>query len=509
MLNHDQHLIFRCSLGFLLLCGLVLVGCQSHSTPSSPNIVYILADDLGWGDLQCYNAQSQIATPHLDRLAESGMKFMDMHSPSSVCTPTRYGILTGRYCWRSALPRGVLRGYGRHFIAEERMSVSQFLKEAGYQTGVVGKWHLGVDWALRVSEDSVRRHASTQMNQGGIITEMDPQLIDFTQVPSWGPPNLGFDYSFVLPASLDMDPYVYLEDMKLLEQPSDFTEGNDLNTGYTGSFWRAGLKSPSFDFYDVLPTFRKKAEAFLRRAAQNPEPFFLYLPLAAPHTPWVPTASYEDVSGAGSYGDFVQMVDHEVGEVLQTLEEIGADENTLVIFTSDNGPFWTPALIDTFNHRAAGALRGMKADAYEGGHRIPYIARWPENIPAGTSSTQLSCLTHLLATVSDLLEIPLANGQGQDSESLLPTLLDPDLRSDSPIVHHSSRGYFAVRNGDWKLIDGLGSGGFTKPSIVESPDNQGQLYHLSEDPLEEHNRFNEEPDKVDELREILDLIKDQ
>lgn len=500
----------------LLLC--MVEGCTGPSLNENqeaqrPNIVYILADDLGYGDLACYNASSKIKTPHIDELAKRGMRFTDMHSPSSVCTPTRYGILTGRYCWRGRLPSGVLRGYGRTLIEENRLTVASMLKENGYFTGVVGKWHLGVDWKLKKSMEEVLNDPKTQVNDYGLISEMDPTLIDFDQNPTRGPRDYGFDYSFILPASLDMDPYCYLENHQLTVPLTDYTEGNDLNTGYTGAFWRAGLMNPDFQFDQVLPNFRRKASTFIEQAADGKEPFFLYLPLAAPHTPWMPLEKFEDASEAGSYGDFVQMVDEEVGSVLHTLDQLGLSDNTLVIFTSDNGPFWTPALIEEYQHRSAGNLRGMKADAYEGGHRIPYIARWPGQIQPESQSGVLSSLTHLTSTIADILGVTLEANEAEDSESILPHLLGTSEETDesTAIVHHSSKAYFALRKDQWKLIEGLGSGGFSVPSTVEPIANgpKGQLYNLIDDPLEINNLYTTEPERVAELGIILQNIRKQ
>lgn len=505
----------------LLLIGFCLsfISCESpkqdstDSAPQKPNIVYIMADDMGYGDLGTYNQDSKIETPHINQLASEGMKFTDMHSPSSVCTPTRYGIITGRYCWRSRLPRGVLRGYGRALIQQERKTVADLLKSQGYRTGVVGKWHLGVDWVIKKGHEAALVDAEgTQINEFGMISEMDPTHIDFTQKPIDGPLNHGFDYSFVLPASLDMDPYCYLENDKLTALPTEYTPGNDLNTGYTGAFWRAGLISPGFEIGGVLPTFAEKAQNFIAESAKNSEPFFLYLPLAAPHTPWMPDSDFEGKSAAGQYGDFVQMVDAAVGQVLAQLEKSGVKENTLVIFTSDNGPFWTPALVEKFSHKSVGELRGMKADAWEGGHRIPFIARWPGKIKAGSQSSATSTLTNFMATCADILDLNLADNEGEDSHSILPILNGEAqaVEGQEAVIHHSSKNYFAVRKGDWKLILGLGSGGFSKPSIIEAKpgDVSGQLYNLKEDIAETENVYASHPEVVKELEEILIRYKE-
>lgn len=494
----------------ILLLFLVFSSCDTKPQKGKenlPNIVYILADDLGYGDVSLYNPDSKIATPNIDRFGTQGMRFTDAHSPSSVCTPTRYGILTGRYCWRTRLPKGVLQGYGQSLIEAKETTVAELLKRKGYETGVVGKWHLGLDWNVKTEySDSIKIN-----ERQGILTNINSDWIDFSKSPENGPLAHGFDYSYILPASLDMDPYCYLENDVLVTIPDDYTPGNDLNTGSyaTGAFWRAGRMSKGFDFYEVLPTFIQKANNFIQNHANKEKPFFLYLPLAAPHTPWVPKENYIGKSQAGQYGDFAQMVDEAVGKVLDVLSENGLNENTVVIFTSDNGPFWKPEFIERYDHHAAYIYRGMKMDVWDGGHRIPFIVRWPGKIKANSQSNQLTTLTNLIATVADITENPLQSGEGMDSESILPVLLGAQPDPSTTVIHHSSKGMFAIRSGDWKYIDGLGSGGFSTPSIVTPKPGEpdGQLYNMKEDPSESKNIYQENQEKVKELKHALEIIK--
>lgn len=483
---------------------------RNATTSARPNIVYILADDLGYGDVAAYNPNSRIKTPNIDRLISQSMRFTDAHSPSSVCTPTRYGILTGRYCWRSRMPQGVLRGYGRALLEEDRKTVAHLLAEQDYTTGIVGKWHLGLDWVIRPEyQDSINPQTAS-ISAGGVVQEMNADWLDFTQPPSDGPLDHGFDYSFILPASLDMPPYCYLENGTLLSIPDQYTPGNDLDMGYYGAFWRAGRIAPDFKFEEVLPTFTEKATAFISDQAKSNQPFFLYFPLAAPHTPWVAKGEFKESSEVGDYGDFVQMVDATVGRVMESLESNGLAENTILIFTSDNGPFWREDKIAEFEHRAAGQLRGMKSDIYEGGHRVPFVVRWPGHIEAGTQSDHTTTLTNLMTTCAELLEIPVGEGAGEDSYSILPILLGkPSTPEKQPIIHHSGGGHFAIRKGDWKLMEQLGSGGFTLPRKVDPEPNgpAGQLYNLADDPLEANNLYLERPDEVRALLEELERIR--
>jgi arylsulfatase A-like enzyme len=498
---------------YLAVLSALLIGCEKTKIPqpSQPNIIYILADDLGYGDVSVYNPGEKIVTPNIDRLAESGMRFTDAHSPSSVCTPTRYSILTGQYPWRSRLPRGVLSGYGRALIDPGQQTVASFLKEQGYTTAVIGKWHLGLDWVVKEGRDSVLEITAGYQNGARVLTTMNPDDIDFTKPPVDGPLKHGFDYSYILPASLDMEPYCYLENDTLVELPSGYTEGSDLNTGYTGAFWRAGLMAPGFEVKNVLPTFTDRAEEYIRSQKNAEKPYFLYFAMTGPHTPWLPADEFSGKSQAGEYGDFVTMVDAMVGRILTVLKESGKEENTIVILASDNGPYWRPAFIEKYNHRAAYIYRGMKADTWEGGHRIPFMVRWPGHVQPGSVSNATTTLANLLATVADITTQNSKQIQGIDSHSILPVLLGKaeKVPGQDAVVHHSSGGIFAVRLGDWKLIDGCGSGGFSEP-VKYNPlpgEATGQLFNLKNDASETTNLFLQEPEIVKTLMFKLDSIK--
>ncbi len=448
-----------------------------------PNVVIILADDMGYGDPGCYNKQSQIPTPHMDRLAAQGMRFTDAHTPSAVCTPTRYGLLTGRYCWRTKLARGVLNGYSPMLIEPGRLTIAGLLKKANYTTACIGKWHLGL---------------GTQ------------QPTDYAQPLRPGPNSVGFDYSFIIPASLDMPPYVFVENEAVTEAPTATIGDSKMRRYGGGGFWRGGAIAPSFKHIDVLPTCTAKAEAFLRKQTAD-KPFFLYLPLSAPHTPWLPTDAFRGKSKADWYGDFVAQVDATVGRVLAALDDTKLAHDTLVILTSDNGAHWLPEDIQKWNHRANGPLRGQKADIWEGGHRVPFIARWPGKIQAGSTSAELICLTDLLATTAALVGTRLPNDAGEDSYNLLPTLLGK--KRDGPIrealVHHSADGTFAIRQGPWKLAMALGSHGFSNPKDLEPEPGgpRGQLYNLADDLGETKNLWLQEPKVVARLTALLEKYR--
>jgi arylsulfatase A-like enzyme len=449
------------------------------AAPAKPNIVYVLADDLGWGDLRCYNKESQIPTPYYDRFAAQGVRFTDMHSPSSVCTPTRYGIMTGRYCWRSRLKNGVLNGYSSNLIENGRMTVASMLKQQGYHTGVVGKWHLG-------------------------LGEKEPA--DFSKPLKPSPLDHGFDYFFGIPASLDMAPYLYVENDRAVEQPTLHTPGRNEPRGV---FWREGPIAPSLKMEEVLPTLARQAIGYLRERARKPEqPFFLYLPLTGPHTPWVPMRPFQGKSKAGIYGDFVTQVDDVVGQVLRALDDGKQAANTLVVLTSDNGAHWTPQDKALFPHRANANWRGQKADIWDAGHRIPFLARWPGRSKAGHVSDQLGCLTDLMATAAEVTGAALPADSAEDSFSWL-NCLQGKTGTRNSVVHHSSQGMFSIREGDWKLALGLGSGGFSEPRTASPKPGAppSQLYNLRQDPREERNVYLDNTQTVKRLETLLTEIR--
>lgn len=449
----------------------------SSGGDNRPNVVYILADDLGWGDIDAYNSRSAIPTPHCNAFAQQGMRFTDMHASSAVCTPSRYSILTGRYPWRSRLKEGVLWGYSTDLIEPGRMTVPSMLKADGYYTAGVGKWHLGLG---------------------------EGEKTDYTKPLRPGPSTLGFDYYFGIPASLDIPPYLYFENDHVVEQPNIVDPGN---TTPRGVFWRAGLRAPDFDIPQVLPTLTNKVVDLLhQRAEDRDQPFFIYFALPSPHTPWVPLPQYQGKSGAGTYGDYVVEVDDMIGRVLNTIRDLGFDDNTIVMITSDNGADWKPGDIERYPHRANGLWRGEKADIWEAGHRIPFLARWPKHIPTGTVCNDTGSLTDLMGTLAAILHRPLPPDAGEDSFNLLPALLDPNhAQIRQSIIDEAYHGMMTIREGNWKLELGLGSGGFSLPVHVDPAPGgvQGQLYNLTDDPRELYNLWAKHPDIVQHLTKLL------
>ncbi len=453
--------------------------------PGPPNIVVILADDMGYGDPVSYNPESRVPTPNIDRLAAEGMRFTDAHSPSAVCTPTRYGLLTGRYAWRTRMTSGVLGGYSPALIEDGRMTLASLLRDHGYRTAAVGKWHLGLGSA---------------------------EPTDYRAPLRPGPNDVGFDYFFGIPASLDMDPYVYVENDTVVTLPTDSVEWSSPRRSGGEGFWRGGPIAPGFRHIDVLPRLTERAAAWIEEQKGSEQPFFLYLAFSAPHMPWLPTAEFEGRSSAGPYGDFAAQVDASIGAILNALEQAGVEEHTLVLVTSDNGAHWLESEIEQYGHRANGSLRGQKADIWEAGHRVPFVVRWPGRIAAGSSSDETIALTDLLATAADLVDVPLPVDAGEDSYSMLPILLGepPDAPLREATVHHSLNGMFAIRQGPWKLVLGRGSGGFTAPQSFEPApgEPEGQLYNLAQDPGEEVNLYAENPEIVRRLSDLLERYRE-
>ncbi len=486
---HRRDFLKNAGLGAAALCsGSVLRAGQGDGHRSRPNIVYILADDLGYGDVHYQNPDSKIPTPNLDRLAHRGRRFTDAHSSSSVCSPTRYGLLTGRYAWRTRLKSGVLWPPDDPLIDTDRMTVASLLKSQGYHTACVGKWHLGLGWHLK-----------------------DDGQIDFSKPIDHNPTDLGFDYFFGIPGSLDMDPYCYVRNDHVVEKPTVQVP--------RGKFGRAGLAVEGLEPEHVLPRFTEEAVSVIESHARKRynKPLFFYFPLSAPHKPVAPSKEFQGSTEMGAYGDFVHEVDWTVGQVIKTLEKHNMLENTLVIFTADNGasPNAARSAME-LGHEPCRPLRGMKSDIWDGGHRVPFIAHWPGHVPAGTQCNDTICLNDLLATAAAMHDVKLPGDAGEDSFNMLPQLLGREPGEDSrdaivqfeeATVHHSVFGYFAIRRGRWKLCLCAGSGGWASDPRTKKALQMGwpsvQLYDMENDLAEQQNVYKEHPQVVKKLKAEL------
>jgi arylsulfatase A-like enzyme len=489
---------------FILVAIIALLSSPTGAAESKPNILYILSDDLGYGDLGCYNKDSKIPTPHLDKLASEGTRFTDAHAPTSVCTPTRYAILTGRYSWRTRLQRNVLGPWDRPLIAPDRLTVGKLLQQHGYTTACIGKWHLGQNYATTDGKPVV----------GGVNNALSNA--DFTKPVADGPITRGFDHYFgtIVP---NYPPYCFIENDCTLGIPSERASG--------GLFNIPGPMVPGWKLVNILPELTRHAVKWVEDTAKTKRPFFLYFTLTSPHYPVVPAPEFIGKSKAGEYGDFVYQTDWTIGQVLDALKRSGVADSTLVIFTSDNGPEVTgevnPGVYDRvqqFAHRSAGELRGAKRDVWEGGHRVPFIARWPGKIKAGAVSDETMCHVDFMATTAAILGEKLPDNAAEDSVNVLPVLLGEKLSA--PIreatVHHSAQGKFALRKGDWVLIDapsGDDNGVHGEPQWLKDErsytrhDQPGELFNVSEDLAERHNYFAEKPQLVGESQALLEKYK--
>lgn len=470
-----------------------------------PNIVYILADDLGYGDLGCYNPNCKVPTPAVDRMAREGVKFTDFHTSSSVCTPTRYSILTGRYDWRSRLKKGVLTGESPYLLETDRPTVASYLRNRGYRTACVGKWHLGLGW---------RTLDGTPFTLDSLDWKGESHSrIDFSAPLTESPLTAGFDESFIIPSSLDIPPYVYVEGDRAAGIP---TEIGDLGVD-TPYLMRRGLALPGLRAQDVLPAFTARA---VRIIEEHPilwpkTPLFLYFALSAPHTPIVPSAPHRGTNAVGPYGDFIAQIDATVAVLWEALERAGMADDTLLVFTSDNGA--SPACkldeLRSLGHDPCGGLRGTKADLFEGGHRVPFLVRWPAGAAAGKTCGRTLCSTDLFATAMALQGDDRIERGPEDSVSFLPLLTgraEDDAEIRETTVHHSISGHFAIRKRNWKLLEARGSGGWSFPKEEEAlawdlPEQQ--LYNLTQDPGEHVNLAAAYPHIVAELKADLDACR--
>lgn len=458
-----------------------------------PNIIFILADDLGYGDLGCYGSE-KISTPNIDKLASQGIRFTDAHSSSAVCTPSRYSILTGRYCWRTKLKRSVLWGYSFPLIEPERPTIATLMKKRGYHTAAIGKWHLGLQWPTQNYEPLKNPN------------EKYPN-IEFLKPIKGGPRALGFDYFFGISGSLDMSPYCFIENEHTVGIPSVPKDPLYQQQG-------EGFMVPGWRDDNVDVKFTEKTIQFIQDHTEynKDQPFFIYLATAAPHRPCdVQPDFVKGKSKAGDRGDMVVLFDWVVGLINDELERLGLNESTLIIVTSDNGARATCFNGEDYGHKSNGPWRGQKGDIWEGGHREPLIVNWPKFIKPNLISKETLCLADFFATFAALLSLPCPTEFAEDSFNMLPIILGEIQKNTirNSIIHHSSNGKFSIRQKNWKLVKGLGSGGFTLPAriIPKKGDPKGQLYDLELDPYEKYNLWKKEPEIVNRLERALKMAK--
>ncbi|MGB0579906.1 MAG: sulfatase family protein, partial [Limisphaerales bacterium] len=452
-----------------------------------PNIVFILADDMSYDSVSALNpAIGPLKTPHIDRLVSEGMSFSDAHSGSAVCTPTRYGILTGRYCWRTDLKSQVLWEWGRPLIDRERLTVAELLQQQGYATGMVGKWHLGMTWLDRngkVANRDVRRHDSFFKKEPGVAARIRAaeKRIDFTKPIANGPINHGFDYYFGV-AVPNFPPYVWIQNDRLLGNPS-VPKPSEM-------FGHPGPMLPGWKLEEILPTLGNKAAEWISEKAKQDEPFFLYLPLTSPHTPISPSKEFAGKSGLTKYVDFVMETDWIVGQVTKAIDDAGVGRHTILIFTTDNGTSGVANFKELESHgiNLRHAWKGWKAQIHEGGHRVPFIVRWPARVVPGSSCDETICLNDFMATAAAITGSDLPHTAAEDSNNILPLLLGAEkLPGHSQVVNHDYSGRFAIRKGRWKLVFG----------------NPKRLFDLNLDQKEQSDVASAYPTLVEEMSATL------
>ena len=484
---------------------------SNQSASNLPNVVLILADDLGYGDLGCYNDEAKAPTPNLDRLAADGMRFTDAHSPSTVCTPTRYSILTGRMAFRLNY-RGVFTGVGGPCLIEKgRLTLPQMLRDAGYATAMFGKWHVGMTFYDKQGKP---------INENGLKAV---QRVDYSRPCPDAPIHRGFDQFFGTVCCPTTDwLYAYMDGDRIPVLPTKIVDRTPLPKHPYSHDNRPGMIAPDFDLEEVDLMFLEKSQAFLKQhVKRNPkEPFFLFHSMQAVHLPSFPADQFKGKTKAGPHGDFLFEMDWIVGELMKTLDELGVADNTLVIFTSDNGPEVTSVVHMRKDHKHDGARpwRGMKRDNWEGGHRVPMIVRWPAKMKAGTTSDQTTCLTDIMATCAAIVDVDLPNDAAEDSFNMLPAFLgnQGEKKIRDFTLHQTMSLALGIRHGKWKYLDHRGSGGnnydgpYLKPFQIPNtaPDAPGQLFDLQDDPGETKNLYEARPEVVKMLKARLDGFRE-
>lgn len=471
---------------------------------AKPNIVILYADDMGFGDLGVQNSESRIPTPHLDRLAAQGARFTDAHSSSGVCTPSRYALLHGRYHWRKF--HGIVNSFDQPVLDAERTTLPELLKTKGYKTACIGKWHLGWDW------NAIKRPGATPAKAAGNVPGgFAPNAFDWSKPIPGGPLSHGFDYYFGDDVP-NFPPYAWFENDRVITEPT-VPLATPKRTAEGSWEARPGPSVKDWDFWAVMPKLTEKAVEWIGEQKQD-EPFFLYFPFTSPHAPIVPTQDFVGKSKAGDFGDFVAQTDDTVGRILRALQEGGFAENTLVIFTADNGPeHYAYDRIQNFQHRSMGPLRGLKRDLWEGGHRVPFVVRWPSRIPARSVFSGILSQIDIYATIATIVEAEIPPGSAEDSYNQYSFLSGKTPSVRNAVVHNTNANAYAIRHGDWVLIAAKTGGvskvpeWFDKENGYARNPHPGELYNLSNDLAQKHNLYAEHSDKVQELSALLEQVR--
>ncbi|WP_289053780.1 sulfatase family protein [Carboxylicivirga marina] len=511
MKQFAQPTTYKLSLYLLLAsCWLTLGACNSNTSKKTdkPNIIIIYADDMGYGDLNCQNPNSKIPTPNLDKLASEGMLFTDAHSSSGICSPSRYALLTGKYHWRTR--HNIVNSFGKPFFKESDVTLPQILKTKGYTTACIGKWHLGWHWPFKNGPSGeIKTRNKTQK----VYTHND---IDWTQAIGGGPLDRGFDYYFG-DGTINFPPYVWIENDRVVEAPTE-----EMNPGKVGfetkeGKWefRPGPKVAGWNPYDVLPTLTTKTVEWIEKQDQN-TPFFLYLPLPSPHAPIIPNDEFDGKSQAGGYGDFMFQTDWVIGEVLKTLKNKGLEENTIVIFSSDNGPEnYAWARTDKYNHYSMGDFRGLKRDVWEGGHHVPFIIKWPGHIEANSISKEVISQVDVMATLAAITSTTLPANAAPDSYDLRAVIKKESYKTPlrEATIHNTMPNIWGIRKGDWVYINHSSGGlkkmpaAFMQQNGYKEFDTKGLLFNMVKDPEQRINLYKQYPEIIMEMDSLLQTYR--
>lgn len=494
-------------LRILLTFSLIIPWCHAVAAPPRPNLLVILADDLGYGDVQCYNPErGKLPTPHIDRLAAQGMRFTDAHSSSGVCSPSRYTLLTGRYHWRTRLQQGIVGAWGQPLIAPDRLTIAGLVKQQGYRTAAVGKWHLGWDWPIPAGQKKFFNPPKKSLPTSVTDAHRAAWKETFLQPVDGGPVTRGFDTYFGTDVP-NWAPYCFIENDRTVGVPSTLLPAKLLANNMAS---RQGPALPDWSLEAILPALGDRACALIAEAADHPEPFLLYMPLTSPHTPLAVNEEWKGKSGMNNAAaDLIMETDAVVGRVLEALEKSGQADRTLVVFTSDNGfaPYVGAKELVERGHFPSGPLRGYKGDAWEGGHRVAFIARWPGVVESGTVCHQLIHQADLMATFADILSVHLPDHAGEDSFSLYPLLRGKDQPVREQAISQGARGLMALREGSWKYLPGSGGGGgWSSYSATPKITARAQLYNLDDDLGERVNVYTQEPDRAAHMQHLLEQI---
>ncbi len=500
----------------LLFLPAVALALNSCGKTPLPNIVLIYADDMGFGDLACQNPESKIPTPNLDRLASQGMMFTDAHSASTVSSPSRYSLLTGRYHWRGHLTSGIVSQWGDPAIEKGRITIASMLRSEGYATACIGKWHLGQVWPFRegFGQNNIEKKEWSSVSMNG-KEAWGVDAFDWNLPIKEGPVAHGFDYYFGT-GTINFPPYTWIENDKVIETPVEMLDLTGKNTAEGSWECRPGPAAKDWDIYKVPMTLLEKCVEWIDGRKGDERPFFLYYALPSPHAPMIPRDEFKGKTMAGGFGDYMAETDWIVGQVMDALEKNAFSDNTMVIFTSDNGPeLYAYERIRNFGHYSMGSLRGLKRDLWEGGHRVPFIVRYPGRVPAGSECDQLVCQTDIMATIAAFTGIEIPDNAGEDSFDL-SGIFTGRIKGKyvrESIVHHAINGNFAIRQGNWKLVEAATADVSNEPDWISQnhynkPDTTPMvLYDLSKDPGETKNLYAINPEKVNELKTLLNTVR--